>query len=202
MSQLGAPSGCSLWSMVERCALTSESRKVQSTLCQFDDLDVCPNLPGQWHWGPASQKARTRNAWSNYRRRRKRRWKPASCKALSHSESEVTKELGTHWWLAIRRFVIKQGQKFSLSMTHWKPISERCLQLNDQTKVARWRLRDVDGSACFEDGRPFGKCLDLSKAYKQPSPKPPQEAVRDSSGSGKSRYYISLIFGSTAGLPL
>ena len=53
-----------------------------------------------------------------------------------HSESEVTKELGTHRWLAIRRFVIKQGQKH-------RPIDDALeAHLNDAyTSTIRLRLK-------------------------------------------------------------
>ena len=130
------------------------------------------------------------------------------------SEQQVTDHLGHSDWAAIRRFVLVQGSEMKL-----RPIAD-CLeaQLNfAYTSTFYLKLQDVDyvagmalkiaeavksGCQSHGSGRWLGKCLDLSKAYKQLAVKP---AHRDLAviffhdNSGRAKFYISnaLMFGST-----
>lgn len=131
------------------------------------------------------------------------------------SEGQVTAYFGHDRWSVIRRFVLVQGAEMKL-----RPIDD-CLeaQLNfGYTSTSYLKLQDIDyiaglvlkitravssGQQRFGSGRWQGKCLDLSKAYKQ-------MAVLDEhrdlavlffhDASGNPKYYVanSLIFGSTA----
>ena len=131
------------------------------------------------------------------------------------SEDQVTKFLGRDDWSLIRRFVLVQGAEGKL-----RPIDD-CLeaQLNfAYTSTSYLKLQDVDyisglalriassvvgGKQKSGSGRWLGKCLDLSKAYKQMGVLP---AHRDLSviffhdAGGKPRFYVSnsLMFGATA----
>ena len=91
------------------------------------------------------------------------------------SEQQVSRYLGTDRWLAVRRFVIKQGEKH-------RPIDDahEC-QLNEAFSTSiKLKMQDADSctalaieaqktatSAGRSDLCWVGKCLDLSKAYKQ-----------------------------------
>ena len=95
------------------------------------------------------------------------------------SEDEVTQHLGRSDWSLVRRFVLVQGTEGKL-----RPIDD-CLeaQLNfAYTSTSYLKLRDVDyisglalkiaaavskGNQKSGEGAWLGKCLDLSKAYKQ-----------------------------------
>ena len=131
------------------------------------------------------------------------------------SESEVSDFLGHDSWSLVRRFVLVQAKEKKL-----RPIDD-CLeaQLNSAyTSTIRLELQDSDYLASMAlrlaekmrqkgrhaVGRPWGgKCLDLSKAYKQ-MPILPQHRdlavifFRDV--EGRARFYVprSLIFGATA----
>ena len=132
-----------------------------------------------------------------------------------YSEAEVTAKLGHDRWTLVRRFVLVQGKEKKL-----RPIDD-CLeaQLNSAyTSTIRLELQDSDYLANMalrvaekmrEAGprakeRPWGgKCLDLSKAYKQMPILPSHRDLaviffKDS--KGRTRFYIprALIFGATA----
>ena len=95
------------------------------------------------------------------------------------SEREVTEHLGHSNWMVIRRFVLVQGAELKL-----RPIDD-CLeaQLNRGfTSTSYLKLQDIDyvvglslriaeavvsGKQKHGTGNWHGKCLDLSKAYKQ-----------------------------------
>ena len=96
-----------------------------------------------------------------------------------HTEEEVNRYFGHDNWAVIRRFVLVQGAEKKL-----RPIDD-CLeaQLNfAYTSTSYLKLQDVDyiagvalqlaslvsqGKPAFGNGSWTGKCLDLSKAYKQ-----------------------------------
>ena len=129
------------------------------------------------------------------------------------SEDEVSKFLGHDQWCCIRRFIIQQGDKF-------RPIDDCCeCQLNEgYSSTFKLRLQDADYFACLAlsvckrvacvESRPdlsewSGKCLDLSRAYKQLAILPEHVdlavcLVRNK--AGKPVFYVpsSLMFGSNA----
>eukprot|EP00435_Cladocopium_sp_Y103_P064485 s1024_g26.t1 len=132
-----------------------------------------------------------------------------------HSEHEVSTHLGRDDWSVIRRFVLVQGAEMKL-----RPIDD-CLeaQLNQAYTVTSYlKLQDIDyiaGLALRIAERVsrgtvgpgiepwLGKCLDLSKAYKQMGVHPEHRhmsvlAYHDC--NGKPKFYIanSLMFGSCA----
>ena len=132
-----------------------------------------------------------------------------------NSELEVTEYLGRSDWCVVRRFVLVQGAELKL-----RPIDD-CLeaQINFGYTVSSYlKLQDVDyiaGLALRIAERvhagslgpgiePWvGKCLDLSKAYKQMAINAADRHLaviffHDSSGVPK--YYVAnaLMFGSTA----
>ena len=132
-----------------------------------------------------------------------------------YSEDEVSARLGHNRWSIIRRFVLVQGAELKL-----RPIDDALEgQLNmGYTAVSYLKLQDIDyvvgmamhlaeaitaGLQKFGSGRWQGKCLDLSKAYKQLAVKPEHRDLavvffRDT--SDRTVFYIpnSLMFGSTA----
>ena len=131
------------------------------------------------------------------------------------SETEVSAHLGREDWSVIRRFVLVQGAEMKL-----RPIDD-CheAQLNQAYTVTSYlKLQDVDYIAglalCIAErlatGHPgpaqqpwLGKCLDLSKAYKQMAVHPDHRhlAVIFYHGlDGRPKYYVanSLMFGSCA----
>eukprot|EP00435_Cladocopium_sp_Y103_P017424 s1635_g4.t1 len=131
------------------------------------------------------------------------------------SEAEVTAYLGRSDWCVIRRFVLVQGAELKL-----RPIDD-CLeaQLNLAYTVTSYlKLQDVDYIAGLalkiaertvsQAGGPggeawVGKCLDLSKAYKQMGVHPSHRHLavivyHDISGSPKYLVANSLMFGSCA----
>ena len=131
------------------------------------------------------------------------------------SEAEVSRHLACEDWTLIRRFVLVQGAEQKL-----RPIDD-CLeaQLNQSfTSSFYLKLQDVDyiaglgleiassthgGRQRFGSGRWLGKCLDLSKAYKQ-MPIDPQHrslgVIFFHDLNGKPKFYVSnsLMFGATA----
>ena len=132
-----------------------------------------------------------------------------------HSESEVTSYLGRRDWSVVRRFVLVQGAELKL-----RPIDD-CLeaQLNHAFTVSSYlKLQDIDymtGMAlkiaerlvASESGPGvelwLGKCLDLSKAYKQMAIHPNHRhlaVIFFHDLSGRPKYYVanSMMFGSTA----
>ena len=131
------------------------------------------------------------------------------------SEGEVSQRLGHEKWCLVRRFVLVQGAELKL-----RPIDDALeCQLNQAfTSKSYLKLQDIDfvvgfamtiaqkvesGKQAFGSGQWLGKCLDLSKAYKQMAILP---AHRDLAviffvdSQGQNRFYIpnSLLFGSTA----
>ena len=132
-----------------------------------------------------------------------------------HTEAQVTEFLGRNDWSLIRRFVLVQGAENKL-----RPIDD-CLeaQLNyAYTSTSYLKLQDVDyvsglalriassvvqGKQKHGSGRWRGKCLDLSKAYKQMGVLPAHRylaVIFFHDLEGKPRFYVSnsLMFGATA----
>ena len=131
------------------------------------------------------------------------------------SEAEVTKHLGRNDWCVVRRFVLVQGAELKL-----RPIDD-CheAQINSAYSVSSYlKLQDIDyvtGMALkiserVADGstgpgrEPWcGKCLDLSKAYKQMAIHPDHRhlaVVFFHDLEGKPKYLVanSLVFGASA----
>jgi len=130
-----------------------------------------------------------------------------------HSEEEVTQFLGHDRWCCIRRFIIQQGDKY-------RPIDDCCeCQLNEgYSSTFKLRLQDADYFACLAmsvcrrvvsnpsrlDLKEWsGKCLDLSRAYKQLAILPAHvdlAVCMTHTKDGKPVYYVpnSLMFGSNA----
>ena len=127
------------------------------------------------------------------------------------TEEQVTAHFGHRHWLAIRRFIIKQGQKL-------RPIEDCCeAHLNEAyAATIKLRLQDADffvamalEVARLSGGNPraarpwVAKCLDLAKAYKQ---LPVASCHRDlavimvEEEDGSHSFYLSnsLMFGSTS----
>ena len=129
------------------------------------------------------------------------------------SEEEVTRFLGHDRWCCIRRFIIQQGDKY-------RPIDDCCeCQLNEGfSSTFKLRLQDADYFACLamnvcrrvtsnpsrHDLQAWsGKCLDLSRAYKQLAILPAHVDLAvclTHTKDGKAVYYVpnSLMFGSNA----
>ena len=131
------------------------------------------------------------------------------------SEAAVSDYIGHDRWSVIRRFVLVQGAEKKL-----RPIDD-CLeaQLNfAYTSTSYLKLQDVDyvvglgmciadavskGQQRDGDGTWLGKCLDLSKAYKQLAVYPGHRdlaVIFFHLKSGEPQYFVanSLMFGSTA----
>jgi hypothetical protein len=131
------------------------------------------------------------------------------------SEKEVSDYFGHDRWMVVRRFVLVQGTEQKL-----RPIDD-CLeaQLNmGFTSTSYLKLQDVDyiaslalriaeavstGQQRYGSGEWKGKCLDLSKAYKQMGIHPSDRhlaVVYFAGEDGRPRFYVanSLMFGSTA----
>ena len=131
------------------------------------------------------------------------------------SEAQVTSFFGHDRWMIVRRFVLVQGAEQKL-----RPIDD-CLeaQLNRGfTSTSHLQLQDVDyiaslalkiatavseGQQRFGSGVWKGKCLDLSKAYKQMGIHPDDRhlaVIYFEAADGSPRFYVSnsLMFGSTA----
>eukprot|EP00435_Cladocopium_sp_Y103_P049944 s2858_g15.t1 len=131
------------------------------------------------------------------------------------SEAEVSAHLGRTDWSVVRRFVLVQGAEMK-----FRPIDD-CLeaQLNHAYTVSSYlKLQDVDYIAGMALGigerlssgargpgveQWLGKCLDLSKAYKQMAVHPDHRHLsvifyHDCNGAPK--YYVanSLMFGACA----
>ena len=132
-----------------------------------------------------------------------------------HTEEEVSRYFGHDDWAVIRRFVLVQGAEKKL-----RPIDD-CLeaQLNfAYTSTSYLKLQDVDyiagvalqlaswvsqGRQSFGDGSWKGKCLDLSKAYKQMGVLPEHRdlaVIYVRGPDNKPLFYASnsLMFGATA----
>ena len=132
-----------------------------------------------------------------------------------NSEAEVTQYFGHNKWMVIRRFVLVQGAELKL-----RPIDD-CLesQLNQAfTATSYLKLQDLDytaglamriaeavssGKQQHGSGRWLGKCLDLSKAYKQMAVDPEHRhlsVIFFHNKEGKPVFYVanSLMFGATA----
>ena len=131
------------------------------------------------------------------------------------TEAEVSAHLGRSDWCVVRRFVLVQGAELKL-----RPIDD-CLeaQINHAFTVSSYlKLQDVDYIAglalqiaervCSQRDGPgvepwVGKCLDLSKAYKQMAVHPSDRHLavifyHDSGGLPKFFVANALMFGSTA----
>ena len=131
------------------------------------------------------------------------------------SEREVTEHLGHSNWMVIRRFVLVQGAELKL-----RPIDD-CLedQLNRGfTSTSYLKLQDIDyvvglslriaeavvsGKPKHGTGNWHGKCLDLSKAYKQLAVHPSHRhlaVIFYHDKNHQPRFYVAnaLMFGSTA----
>ena len=131
------------------------------------------------------------------------------------SEAELDAYFGHSRWAIIRRFVLVQGAELKL-----RPIDD-CLeaQLNQAfTATSYLKLQDVDyvtslalriaesvleGKQKFGSGRWLGKCLDLSKAYKQMAVHPDfrhLSVIFFHRADGTPVFYVanSLMFGATA----
>eukprot|EP00435_Cladocopium_sp_Y103_P010287 s5853_g2.t1 len=131
------------------------------------------------------------------------------------SEAEVTEYFGHSSWSLVRRFVLVQGAELKL-----RPIDD-CLeaQLNQSfTSTSYLKLQDIDyiaglalriaesvaaGQQKFGSGKWLGKCLDLSKAYKQMGIAPAHRhlsVIFFHGHDGQPRFYVanSLMFGATA----
>ena len=132
-----------------------------------------------------------------------------------HSEEQVTAYFGHDRWSVVRRFVLVQGAEMKL-----RPIDD-CLeaQINQGfTSSSYLKLQDIDyiaglalklasavarGQQRHGSGRWQGKCLDLSKAYKQVGVLPEHRHLsviffHDRSGNPKFYVANSLMFGATA----
>lgn len=132
-----------------------------------------------------------------------------------NSEEQVTAYFGHNRWSVVRRFVLVQGTEMKL-----RPIDD-CLeaQVNQGfTSSSYLKLQDVDyiaglalrvaeavagGKQCHGSGRWMGKCLDLSKAYKQVGILPAHRHLsviffHDKDGRPKFFVANSLMFGATA----
>ena len=130
-------------------------------------------------------------------------------------EEAVTAHLGRSDWCVVRRFVLVQGAELKL-----RPIDD-CLeaQLNHAYSVTAYlKLQDVDyitglalaiarrisAGPSGPGAEPWwGKCLDLSKAYKQMAIHPSNRHLaviffHDQSGAPKYFVANSMMFGSTA----
>ena len=133
------------------------------------------------------------------------------------TEDEVTRHLGRSDWSLVRRFVLVQGAEGKL-----RPIDD-CLeaQLNfAYTSVSYLKLQDVDyvsglalkiaaavskRSSTSGESAWLGKCLDLSKAYKQMGVLPDHRhlaVIFFHDYAGQPRFYVSnsLMFGATAAI--
>ena len=131
------------------------------------------------------------------------------------SEDEVTQYLGRDDWCVVRRFVLVQGAEMKL-----RPIDD-CLeaQLNHAFTVTSYlKLQDIDyitGLALKIAERLtqsaqgpgveqwLGKCLDLSKAYKQMAIHPGDRhlaVIFFHTETGQPKYFVanSLMFGASA----
>ena len=131
-----------------------------------------------------------------------------------HSELEVTNHLGRSDWCVVRRFVLVQGAEMKL-----RPIDD-CLeaQINQAYTVSSYlKLQDIDyiaglalciaeriasGQAGAAAGPWLGKCLDLSKAYKQMAICPEHchlAVIFYHDLEGRPKYYVanSLMFGAS-----
>ena len=134
------------------------------------------------------------------------------------SEQEVSQKLGIEDWCAMRRFVLVQGAEQKL-----RPIDDALeSQLNTgYTSTFKLRLQDTDyiSSLALEISKKaqrldgggklahlrqwHGRCLDLSKAYKQLAVTADHRSLAVIffvESDGGTRFYIpnSLMFGSTA----
>ena len=132
-----------------------------------------------------------------------------------YSEQEVTSFLGRDDWSVIRRFVLVQGAEMKL-----RPIDD-CLEAHLNcafSSTSYLKLQDVDyiaglalrlsgavhgGSQFSGSGLWLGKCLDLSKAYKQMAIAPEHRylaVIFFHDHLGAPRFYVSnsLTFGATA----
>ena len=131
------------------------------------------------------------------------------------SEADLDKYFGHNRWAVIRRFVLVQGSELKL-----RPIDD-CLeaQLNQAfTSTSYLKLQDVDyvtslalriaeavseGKQKYGSGKWLGKCLDLSKAYKQMAVHPDHRhlaVIFFHRADGTPVFYVanSLMFGATA----
>ena len=132
------------------------------------------------------------------------------------SEQEVTEFLGHDRWMAVRRFVLVQGGAEAKlrpiddcheSQLNQAFTSTSYLQLQDMDYISGLALRIAEavknGEQRFGSGEWYGKCLDLSKAYKQVGIDPRHRHLAvlfyyDSNGAQQFLVANSLMFGATA----
>ena len=132
------------------------------------------------------------------------------------SEQEVTKFLGHDRWSVIRRFVLVQGGPEAKlrpiddcheSQLNQAFTSTSYLQLQDMDYVSGLALRIAEavknGEQKFGSGEWLGKCLDISKAYKQMGVAPEHRHLAvifffNRAGSPQFLVANSLMFGATA----
>lgn len=132
-----------------------------------------------------------------------------------HTEHEVSSFLGRDDWSVIRRFVLVQGAEMKLrpiddcleAQLNFAYTSSSYLKLQDVDYIAGLALRLADavqkGKQSAGSGEWLGKCLDLSKAYKQLAVLPEHRylaVIFFHDHDGQPRFYVanSLMFGSTA----
>ena len=125
-----------------------------------------------------------------------------------HSEDQVTAFLGRNDWSLIRRFVLVQGAEGCLeAKLNYAYTSTSYLKLQDVDYVSGLALRIassiVEGKQKHGSGRWTGRCLDLSKAYKQMGVLPAHRylsVIFFHDVAGNPRFYVSnsLMFGATA----
>ena len=131
------------------------------------------------------------------------------------TEDQVTTYFGHSRWAVVRRFVLVQGAEMKL-----RPIDD-CLeaQLNQGfTSTSYLKLQDIDyiaglalkvaravaeGKQRHGSGQWCGKCLDLSKAYKQVGVLPEHRhlsVIFYTDLEGRPKFFVanSLMFGATA----
>ncbi|CAE7537200.1 unnamed protein product, partial [Symbiodinium necroappetens] len=130
-----------------------------------------------------------------------------------YSEAAVSEYLGHDRWCCVRRFIIQQNDKY-------RPIDDCCeCQLNEgYSSTFKLRLQDADYFACLvlnickrilssslrvTFAEWSGKCLDLSRAYKQLAILPAHVDLAVClvhTRAGKPVFYVpnSLMFGSNA----
>ena len=120
------------------------------------------------------------------------------------TEDEVTAYLGTNQWLAVRRFVIKQSEKYrpmndghesGLSSAYSQSIR---LRLHDSDYFTAMSLKISSEAHARRDFFSWqGTCLDLSQAYKQLRI---SERISTVNASGQVSFYVScaLMFGASA----
>ncbi|CAE7326327.1 unnamed protein product, partial [Symbiodinium sp. CCMP2456] len=130
-----------------------------------------------------------------------------------YSAEEITNLVGHEHWCVIRRFLLDQGSKqrpiddACQSQTNAAYSTTICLELHNADYIASVALfiakKVKEGRQRFGSGDWVGKCLDLTKAYKQLALHPSHRdlCVTYFRGpDGKEMFFLpnSLMFGATA----